>query len=166
MLTAHEIFGFMSPSLAKGIVEFIHENDRDLYRLTLNAVAEAKKVRPLFLERKSKAERNADIAGMLAKQRLDLIAANLIRGWLLKKNKAMLVSFLDALKVKHNEGAVDDLPETMDDATLQAAVSQLLSQFPAEEVAVYLNAFYAMNEIEWPNLKSMLENDSRLQLGA
>jgi hypothetical protein len=33
-------------------------------------------------------------------------------------------------------------------------------------VAVYLNAFNDMNEASWPNLKTMLESDSRLQLGA
>ena len=166
MLTAHEIFGFMSPALAKSIIEFVHENDRELYRLTLTAVAEAKKVRLLFLERKAKPERHADMIGMLSKQRLDAIAANLIRGWLLKKNRSMLVDFLNALQVAHNEGAVDDLPAEMDDARLNAAIDQLLKNYPAEEVAVYLNAFYAMNEVNWPNLKNLLENDSRLQLGA
>jgi hypothetical protein len=32
-------------------------------------------------------------------------------------------------------------------------------------VAVYLNAFNDMNGANWPNLKTLLENDSRLQLG-
>ena len=34
-----------------------------------------------------------------------------------------------------------------------------------EVVAVYLNAFSEMNEVNWPNLKTMLESDKRLQLG-
>lgn len=37
--------------------------------------------------------------------------------------------------------------------------------FP-ETVAVYLNAFNDMNEANWANLKSSLESDPRLQLGA
>jgi len=53
----------------------------------------------------------------------------------------------------------------VEDAKLTAAVDNLLSKFPAEEVSVYLNAFYTMNEIHWPNLEVMLKNDPRLQFG-
>ena len=60
---------------------------------------------------------------------------------------------------------MEDLPATMDDAKLRTAVDQVLAKFPPEVVAVYLNAFNEMNEVEWPNLKSMLETDKRLQLG-
>jgi hypothetical protein len=41
----------------------------------------------------------------------------------------------------------------------------LLAKYPPEVIAVYLNAFNEMNEVEWPNLKTMLESDKRLQLG-
>ena len=37
---------------------------------------------------------------------------------------------------------------------------------PPETVAVYLHAFNDMNEVNWPNLKTMLESDKRLQLGS
>ena len=53
----------------------------------------------------------------------------------------------------------------MDDAKLRAAVDALLTKYPAEIVAVYLNAFNDMNEANWPNLKAVLEGDKRLQLG-
>jgi hypothetical protein len=53
----------------------------------------------------------------------------------------------------------------MDDVKLRAAVDVLLGKYPAEVVTVYLNAFNDMNEVNWPNLKTMLEADSRLQLG-
>jgi len=35
----------------------------------------------------------------------------------------------------------------------------------AGAVIVYLHAFYEMNAARWPNLKTMLETDLRLQLG-
>jgi len=53
----------------------------------------------------------------------------------------------------------------MDDAKLRAAVDQLLAKYPREVAAVYLHAFQEMNEVEWPNLKTMLESDKRLELG-
>jgi hypothetical protein len=77
----------------------------------------------------------------------------------------MLVDFLDALGLAHKEGVVEELPKSMDDAKLQAAVDILLGKYPSELVAIYLNAFSEMNEVEWPNLKQMLESNPRLQLG-
>jgi hypothetical protein len=166
MLTSHELFGFMSPAMANDILDFAYENDRDLYKLTVNAVADAKKLRPIFYERKPRVERNKDVIAMLTKPRLDLAAANLIRGWLLKKHNAMLAGFLDSLGITHKDGVVEDLPESVEDAKLKAAVDRLLTAYPPEQVAVYLNAFYSMNDVAWPTLKQMLESDPRLQFGA
>jgi hypothetical protein len=165
MLTSHEIFGFMSPPLATEILDFAFDNDKDMYRMALSAVAEAKRVRPVFMERKSRAERNKEIISMLGMPRMELAAANLLRGWLLKKHKQMLVDFLDGLGIKNKDGVVDDLPKTVDSAKLTATVDKLLGKYSPEEVSVYLNAFQAMNDASWDNLKQMLESDTRLQLG-
>src|SRR6266516_2662180 len=102
----------------------------------------------------------------LARPSLDLVTGNLIRSWLLKKYNGMLGDFLDALGISHKEGVVEDLPATMDDAKLGTAVDALLAKYPHEIVAVYLNAFNDMNEVEWLNLKALLEKDKRLQLGS
>ena len=165
MLTSHELFGFMSPALGVRIVECAHDDNKELYRTALNAVAECKKVRPTFFERTPRSARHADMAAMLARPRLELIAANLLREWLMKKQTAMLAGFLDALGIAHKDGAVDDLPASVEDAKLTAAVENLLAKYSAEEVAVYLNAFYSMNEVHWPNLEAMLKTEPRLQFG-
>jgi len=156
----------MSPALANDIITFTFENEKPTYRATLNAVAESRHVRGVFLERQPKAQRHATMASSLSKPNLELAAGNLIRVWLLKKYKGMLVDFLNALEIKNEEGVVEDLPKSVDDAKLKAAVETLLGKYPPEAVAVYLNAFNDMNEANWANLKALLENDSRLQLGA
>ena len=165
MLTSHELLGFMSPNLALEILTFAYESDKPLYRAALNSVAEARKVRPVFLERQPRAQRHADMLATLTRPALDLVTGNLIRAWLLKKYNAMLVDFLDALGLAHKEGVVEELPKSMDDAKLQAGVDKLLGKYPGEVVAIYLNAFSEMNEVDWPNLKQMLESNPRLQLG-
>ena len=101
----------------------------------------------------------------LARPGLEMITANLIRTWLLKKYKDMLCDFLDALGISHKDGVVEDLPQTIDDAKLNTAVDKLLGKYQREVVAVYLHAFQEMNEVQWPNLKSLLESDKRLELG-
>ena len=155
----------MSPSLATEIIEYLFASDKPSYRATLSAVAEARKLRPVFLERQARVERHATMLGTLTRPQLDQVAGILIRTWLVKKYTSMLTTFLDALGIPHKEGVVEDLPSTMDDEKLKAAVEQLLTKFPPEVVAVYLNAFNDMNEANWPNLKTVLESDKRLQLG-
>ncbi len=165
MLTSHELIGFMSPALAQEILTYTYESDKPLYKATLSAVAEARHLRPVFLERQPRGQRHSAMLASLAKPALDLVTGNLIRGWLLKKYKDMLVDFLNALGIEHKDGVVEDLPPSMDDAKLQGAVEALLAKYPPEVVAVYLNAFNEMNEVEWPNLKGILETEKRLQLG-
>jgi len=165
MLTSHELLGFMSPSLALEILLYAYESDKPLYRATLAGVAEARTVRAVFLERQPRVERHALMVATLSRPALEMITAGLLRAWLLKKHNAMLVAFLDALGIPHKEGVVEDLPATMDETKLRAGVDVLLEKFPREVVAVYLHAFSDMNEVEWPNLKTILEADKRLQLG-
>jgi len=165
MLTAHELLSFMSPALAMEIITYADESDKPLYHATMKAVAEARKLRPVFLERESRAKRHALMLATLARPNMDLLSSNLIRAWLLKKHLSMLTEFLDGLGIPHKEGVVDDLPKTMDDAKLKAAVDALLAKHPPEAVSVYLHVFNDMNEANWENLKALLETDKRLQLG-
>ena len=164
MLTSHELLGFMSQDLALDILNFAYETDKPLYRATLAAVAESRKVRPVFLERQARPERHKVMLAALSRPNAEMIAANLLRAWLLKKYNGMLVDFLNALAIEHKDGVVEDLPETMEDAKLRSAVDVLLAKYPREVVAVYLNAFTDMNQVEWPALKPMLQSDTRLQL--
>lgn len=165
MLTSHELLGFMSPALALEILTYTFESDKPLYKTTLAAVAEARKLRPVFLERQPRPQRHSAMLASLARPSLEAVTANLLRNWLLKKYKDMLIDFLDALEIQHKDGVVEDLPASTDDAKLATAVEKLLAKYPPEVVAVYLHAFNEMNEVEWANLNKMLESDKRLQLG-
>ena len=166
MLTSHELFGFMSPGLADDILNFTHETDKPVYKAALNAIAQARHVRPVFLERQPRAQRQAAMIATLSRPGLDAVAGGLIRVWLLKKHRPMLVEFLNVLGIKNEDGVVENLPEGMDDAKLKSAVETLLAKYSSETVAVYLNAFNDMNETSWANLKTILESDPRLQFGA
>jgi hypothetical protein len=165
MLKSYELFGFMSSALANEILTFAFESEKPTYRAVLQAVAEARKLRPVFLERQAKTERHTLMLGTLTRPNLDVAAGTLLRIWLVKKHQAMLVDFLNALEIPNENGVVEDLPAAVADAKLKTAIETLLAKHPAEAVAVYLNAFNAMNEANWPNLKTLLEGDARLQLG-
>lgn len=147
------------------ILEFARTTDKPTYKTVLAAVAQARHLRPVFMERQERTQRHAAMLASLSRPSLDAVAGTLLRAWLVQKQKPMLVDFLTALGIEHKDGVVEDLPETMDDAKLKAAVDGLLAKYPQETVAVYLNAFNDMNEANWANLKTMLEADTRLQLG-
>jgi hypothetical protein len=166
MLKSYELFGFMSPVLANEILNHAYESDKPTYKATLGAVAQARHVRPVFLERQPRVQRHDAMVSTLSRPALDTVAGGLIRAWLMKKYKAMLVDFLNGLGIQNKDGVVENLPEAMDDAKLKSAIETLLKKYPPEAVAVYLNAFNDMNRANWSNLKTILESDARLQLGA
>ena len=173
MLKSHELIGFMSPTLANEIITFTFEEEKPLRAAIIQAVAEARHLRPAFVQRKPRSEQATMILATLTRPTLDAAAGTLLRTWLVKKQTAMLVDFLNALDIPNEKGVVEDLPATVSDEKLKAAVDLLLGKYPAEAVVVYLNAFYDMNGPGnsdgppfWPNLKALLESDSRLQLVA
>lgn len=165
MLTSHELVGFMSPPLAADLLAFTFESDKPLYRATMTAVAEARRVRPIFLERQPKPQRNELMLQTLTRPSMETAAATLLRGWLMKKHVQLLKDFLDGMGIEHKDGVVDDLPKTMEDDKLKVAIEKVLGSHSAEVVAVYLHAFNSMNDTRWENLDKLLQEDPRLQVG-
>ena len=156
----------MSPALANDILSFIFESDKPAYKATLAAVAEAKHVRPVFLERQPRAERHATMLAALTKPQLDAAAAALHPRLAGEKAQGDAGGFPERARHPATKTAWWKIcRRAMDDAKLKAAVEILLGKYPHEVVAVYLNAFNDMNAANWPNLKTMLETDTRLQLG-
>jgi len=163
-MTATQLFAGMSPALAAGILEDTFSGDKEAYRTTLAAVAQARKFRPVFLERQPHAQRHQLIASTLARIGMEVVAVNLLTSWLMKKHNAMLVDFLNGLGVTHDKGVVEDLPKAVEDAVLRSAVDALAAKYPREIVALYLHAFHGLNDVRWPNLTALLDADARFSL--
>ena len=163
MLTFHELIGFMSPKMANRILEDTQANNREVYRALVASMAQAQKMRPVFIGRQPKERRHKSFVQMLSRSGSEEHAGNLIRGWLFKEHKDVLTDFLGKLGIEHEEGMVDDLPESISDDALNAAVELLIEKYDRELVAVYLTAFNASNENRWGNLDALLAEDERLQ---
>jgi len=157
--------GFMSPALSQEILEATFNSDKQLYRSLLISVAEARKVRPAFYERKARQDRHPEMALTLSRPWSEEAAGNLLRGWLLKSQTAIITEFLDALGIAHEKGVVKEFPESVEDSKLAAAVDMLLSKHPKETVAVYLHTIASTSVPNWKNLEKLLQDDPRLQLG-
>ena len=164
MLSFHELIGFMSPKMANRILEDTQANNREVYRALVASMAQAQKMRPVFIGRQPKERRHKSFVQMLSRAGSEEHAGNLIRGWLFKEHKDVLTGFLGKLGIEHEEGMVDNLPESISDDALNAAVDLLIEKYDRELVAVYLTAFNASNENRWGNLDALLAEDGRLQL--
>jgi hypothetical protein len=163
MLTFHELIGFMSPKMANRILEDTQANNREVYRALVASMAQAQKMRPVFIGRQPKERRHKSFVQMLSRAGSEEHAGNLIRGWLFKEHKDVLTGFLGKLGIEHEEGMVNDLPESISDDALNGAVNLLIEKYDQELVAVYLTAFNASNENRWGNLDTLLAEDERLQ---
>lgn len=157
----------MSPGLNAELLSHLLAEDKPAYKATLAALANQRKLRPIFVERKPRPERHAWIHNALGQKISDEVAMNLLQFWLLKAQSEMLVTFLDELGIEHDgKGAVDQLPAAPEKVKLAEVINVLLEKYPREAVAVYLHAFQSMDISGWPSLAELLEEDERLHLGA
>jgi len=163
MLNSYELIGFLSRDLSHTILGDTAEDNPELYQATLAGISKLRGIRPQYIKRQRPDARHQFLLESLSRPALEETTSQLISGWLIKHQADLLKSFLEALKVEHDDGVVDDLPESIADDVLSAAVDQLLANHEREIVILYLHAFHAMNGAGWPNLESALENDERLQ---
>lgn len=162
-MTAYELFARLDPGESSGILEWLQENDRAAYRTCAGLLASRRKLRPVFVERKPRSERNAWIAEALGRPQNADMAVEVLQAWILGAHGSMVCAFLDSLKVPHDgRGLLESLPPEPPAAEVDKALGDLLSAHPVHAVGVYLNLFTSMGMTEWPHLKSLVASDPRL----
>ncbi|MGI8603229.1 MAG: hypothetical protein ACR2OZ_09540 [Verrucomicrobiales bacterium] len=165
-MKACELFQKISPSLANNIIGYLRDQQKEVYRAAVGTLATQRKLRPQFVQKKSREQQAAWILDTLKLRSSESIGEQVLQVWLMKAKAAMLVQFLNALGIAHDgNGAVDDLPSTLDAAKLKEALDKLLENFPGEDVAVYLNIFQLQQPGGWPEVSEALASDPRLKLG-
>lgn len=81
------------------------------------------------------------------------LAAWLIRSYLFAHQQAMLLMFLDELKIPHQNGVIHEGNTAVPKADeLRAAVERIRGAFIAEDVQLYLSALLASGDATWTNL--------------
>ncbi len=164
-MTPNEIFLHMPESTSAALLGEMFENEKPLYKNLVENLAKQRKLRPIFIERKPRAERFAWLKEALGRRQNEAIAANLLQIWLVSRHSAMLCDFLDSLGIKHDDnGTVEQIPTQPEKPALEAAVAALLEKHDPAIVAVYLHAFQALDQNGWPLLNEIIAADPRLQL--
>ena len=166
-MTPHEIFQSASRSLVSNILIHLQEEQKPLYRATIDALAKQRKLRGVFVERKPREERHAWMHDALSRKLNESIAAQLLQVWLVSAQSKLLCDFLDGLGIKHEkDGTVDELPPAPTKEALIPVIDELLTKHDRETVSVYLHAFLALGDTGWDTLSELLKSDPRLQLSA
>lgn len=162
-MKAYEILHQFTDENAGEIFQHLYEQDKPAYKACVQVLAARRKLRPVILERKSRAERHAWMRGELAKKINDDASTEVLQTWLLGAHQALICQFLDALNVPHNgNGLLETLPEEPDKAKVLEAIDQLFKNHSTVAVFAYLHLFAEMDIAEWPSLKEILNQDSRL----
>ncbi len=163
---AHEIYAALDPDLFKQMLDWFRENDRKVYSSAVASLAQNRKLRPVFVQRKSVPDQYAWLLKTLKLRQSDTIGEHLFQAWMMAGNQEMLATFCDAMGIEHDgKGQVTgELPETLDGAKLDAAVDQLIDKHDPRLVTLYLTVFNLQVPDGWEALSKKLEDDERLGL--
>lgn len=167
MLKPYEIFAALPPAVSEQLFSYIFEKEKPLYKATIDTLAKQRKLRPIFIERKPRAERHLWMKEVLGRKINEAVAAHLLQIWLVGAQAGLLCDFLDGLGIAHDEnGTIETLPPAPPKADLRKTIDSLLEKHDAGVVVAYLHAFQALDDTGWSTLAELLAEDPRLQLAA
>ena len=87
----------------------------------------------------------------------DTIAARALVNYHLERQRPMMAAFLDALGIKHEDGLIaEETVARPDMEKLRAAVADLATKFPAEDVSLYFSTLVSQDPDTWGELAGML----------
>lgn len=165
MYKAHEIFAQLNPEVNEQLFGFLFEKEKPLYKASIDTLAKQRKLRAIFVERKPRAERHAWLKEALGKKINESVAAHLLQIWLVGAQPKLLCDFLDGLGIEHDaNGTISELPEAPAKEKLRSVVDAIVTKHDPKVVAVYLQAFQALDENGWSTLEELLAEDERLKL--
>ena len=163
---AHELYNAADPALVTQMLDWFRDNDRNVYKSAVSTLAQSKKLRLVFIQKKPLPEQYAWILKTLRSKQADTIGEHLLQAWFMAGNQEMLAKFCDAMGIVHDgKGSVTgDLPETLDAATLDTAVDTLVESYDPKRVTLYLHVFNLQVPGGWDSLTAKLAADPRLAL--
>jgi hypothetical protein len=161
----YEIFAALSPAVSEQLFSYIHEKEKPLYKASIDTLAKQRKLRPIFVERKPRAERHTWMRDALGRKVNEAVAAHLLQIWLVGAQAKLLCDFLDGLGISHDDnGTIETLPPAPPKEKLRTTIDHLLTTHDPAVVVVYLNAFQALDENGWSTLAELIAEDPNLQL--
>ncbi|MEZ7956302.1 MAG: hypothetical protein QMC23_03530 [Rubritalea sp.] len=165
-MNAHQIYQAADPALITDLFTWLRNEEKDLYKNTVTSLAQDRKLRPVFIQKKSLPDQYKWLHKTLKLKSTDMMGEHLFQLFFMKGNEELLVTFCDAMGIEHDgKGSVEgELPKELDAAKAKGAVDALLAKFDPNLVTAYLYVFNLQTEGGWDSITALLESDDRLKL--
>lgn len=165
-MKAHELYSAVDPAIVTEILDWFRANDRNVYKSAVATLAANRKLRPVFVQKKTLPEQYAWILKTLKLNACDTIGEHLLQAYLMSAQQSMLAMFCDGIGLPHDgKGSViGDLPKKIDAERLATTVDKLVDVFDPKMFTLYLRCFNLQTPGGWQELTEKLESDSRLVL--
>jgi hypothetical protein len=122
--------------------------------LVLQQLAPLYNFRPVYIERKSPAEKAKLLLGRIERPVFQDVRNELIQIFLLKCKGEIIRRFLDTQGIPHTNGLIDDNAPPPTEGSLRKGVASLLAAFPRRDAALYLGFSIACKNSEfWANIE-------------
>jgi len=163
---AHELYTAVDPAIITQILDWFRANDRNVYNSAVATLANNRKLRPVFIQKKTLTEQYTWITKTLKINACNTIGEHLLQAYLMAGQQSLLAMFCDGLGIPHDGkgSVVGDLPKKLDPERLDSTVDRLVDIFDPKLFTVYLHCFNMQIPGGWSDLNAKLESDERLKL--
>jgi hypothetical protein len=156
-LKAYQVFARMTPERVQALLEGLRKEAPGVYTQALGTASVWLRARPQFVMKQSPEKRARFVREALARVATNVIAEEVLAAYFLQVRKPLLVEWLDAIGLEHEEGSLKaDAPPEPERSALEKAVSAFRAGDDAEDRQLLLQAFAAQSAIEWPALEALL----------
>ena len=165
-MKAYEIYSAVAPSVVNQMLDWFRSNDRNVYKSAVASLAEKRKLRPVFIEKKPMTEQYAWIHKTLKISACNTIGEHLMQAYLMAGQQSLLAMFCDGMGIQHDGkgSVVGELPEALDAKRLDSTIDRLIEVFDPKILTLYLRCFNLQAPNGWNELSEKLNSDSRLVL--
>ncbi len=148
------------------MLDWFRANDKNVYRSAVATLATNRKLRPVYVEKKSMPEQYEWVLKTLKLKACDSIGEHILQAYLMTAQQSMLAMFCDGLGIPHDGkgSVVGDLPKAIDGERLNTTVDRLIDVFDPKLFTTYLHCFNMQAPGGWPELTAKLASDERLKL--
>ena len=165
-MKAYEIYSAVDPSVVNQMLDWFRSNDRNVYKSAVASLADKRKLRPVFIEKKPMTEQYAWIHKTLKISACNTIGEHLMQAYLMAGQQSLLAMFCDGMGIQHDGkgSVVGELPEALDAKRLDSTIDRLIEVFDPKILTLYLRCFNLQAPNGWTELSEKLHSDSRLVL--
>jgi len=130
---------------------------RDALPRVTQELAGALKFRESFLKRLPNQEKARQLRRLVESPTLRHVCDDLLRSWVVSRKTPMLVCFVEAQGLQHNNGILEDSVTQSDLKLVKKGVRAVLEKFPPREVALYMGIMLTVGGDFWVGLAEAIE---------